>query len=71
MRKGKIPIFKDPHKGNFGVGLGQSGEQSGQPLAALMGLRVMLNIARLIHHRGCLGIAGFNSFEQFLNKCTL
>ncbi len=64
MPEDEVAILKSADNVHPGRDLGQPLEQGCQPLAPLLGLRIVLYVFRLVHDRDRAGIAGFDAFQQ-------
>jgi hypothetical protein len=64
MPEDEVAILKSVDNVHPGRGLGQPLEQGCQPLAPLLGLRIVLYVFRLVYDRDRAGIAGFDAFQQ-------
>ena len=64
MGEHEIPVLEGPHDVDPRRGPGQALKQHSQPLAALVGLRIVLDVFRLVDHRDRRRVSGFYAFQQ-------
>ena len=65
VREDKVTILESSHDIHPRRGLRQPFEESGQAFAAFFGLRIMLNVLRLIDDGDRSWFAGLDAFQQF------
>ena len=61
MGKDEVAVGEGADDVHAGVGLRQAGEERGQAFAAFVGLRVVLDVLRLVDDGGGSGVARFDA----------
>ena len=64
VREDVVTILESPHDVHLGPGFGQALKEGGQPFAAFVGLRIVLDVLRFVNDGDGLGIAGLDAFQQ-------